>query len=164
MPIDVHLNTRLSGIGVAPVEPSAAAVKSEVFYTESRIFSLSSDAGATITQPSYGAAGSIFPEGYKDDYVDQSAIWNPFVGRFFWAMIRKPADGSNWPIRIACTSHQLLKGTGARSWLYFDITPAEIGLPEMVFDYPQLRSVHRGYTSLHISVTRARCQCRSWGP
>ena len=83
-----------------------------MFYPASLIFSLSSNAGATITQPSYGAAGSIFPEGYGDGYVDQSAIWNPFVGRFIWAMIRKPADGSKLPIRVAFTSKDLSRRAG----------------------------------------------------
>lgn len=113
MAITVHLNTQLSALGIGPVEPSAAAVDTDVFYPEARIFSLSSDAGVTITQPSYGAAGSIFPEGYGDDYVDQSAIWNPFVGRFVWAMIRKPADGSKWPIRLAFTSKDRFDTSGA---------------------------------------------------
>lgn len=138
MPVDLHLNTRLDPLGTGPIEPSAAAVGSQVFYPAALIFSLSSNAGATIAQPSYGAAGSIFPEGYGDGYVDQSAIWNPFVGRFIWAMIRKPADGSKLPIRVAFTSKDLLASSGARSWIYFDITPAQVGLPEMTFDYPQL--------------------------
>ena len=152
MAVNVHRNTQLSALGTGPIEPSAAAVESDVFYPASLIFSLSSDAGATITQPSYGAAGSIFPEGYGDGYVDQSAIWNPFVGRFIWVMIRKPADGSKFRIRVAFTSKDVVASSGARSWVYFDITTAQIGLPEMHFDYPQLTlGASRLYLTAHIA-------------
>lgn len=149
MGITVHLNTQLSALGIEPVEPSAAAVEADVFYPEGKIFSLSSNAGVTITQPSYGAAGSIFPEGYDGDYVDQSAIWNPFVGRFVWVMIRKPADGSKWPIRLAFTSKDRFETSGACSWIYLDITPAQIGLPDMVLDYPQLTL---GFSRLYVTA------------
>ena len=157
VPVNVHRNTQLAGLGVGPIEPSAAAVDTHVFYPVSLIFSLSSNAGATMTQPSYGAAGSIFPEGYADGYVDQSAIWNPFVGRFIWAMIRLPADGSKLPIRVAFTSKDQFASSGARSWVYFDITPAQVGLPEMTFDYPQLTlGASRLYLSAQIGNSEGK--------
>jgi hypothetical protein len=121
---------------MAPLEPSAAAVGTDVFYTASQMFLLSSDAGVSFTQPSYGAAGSIFPEGYE--FVDQSAIWHPYVGRFVWAMIREPADGGRFVIRVAFTSRDRFETSGARLWTYFDISPSLVGLPDMNFDYPQL--------------------------
>jgi hypothetical protein len=71
------------------------------------------------------------------------------VGRFVWAMLRKPRDGGpNW-LRVAFTSRELFAASEARSWIYFDITPAQVGQPERSFDYPQLTL---GHSTLYVTA------------
>ncbi len=130
-------NTEVMSIaGSSPMEPSSAVLGNDVFFPVWRVFSLSGDGGWTFTRPSHGTPVSVFPE--RDEFVDQSAIWSPTAARVVWAMIRKPADGSGYVIRVAFTSHSDLVATKAKAWTYFDITPSQLGLAGQKLDYPQL--------------------------
>jgi hypothetical protein len=154
MSVQVHRNTALSAIAVVEaLEPSVATAQGASFYTSWRIFYLSSDSGISFQQPSHGSAGSIFPEGFSDDYVDQSAIWSPLLGRFVWAMLRKPTGGGHYVIRIAFASRQMLSSSQARRWIYFDITPEQLGLRGRHLDYPQLSLAdHHLYITAHFAT------------
>jgi hypothetical protein len=113
MAVTLRANVALQPIGIGPLEPSVALTGSDAFYTAGQILYLSKDGGKTFA--ALRSAGSVFPEGFKAGYGDQSAIWSPNRGRVVWAMIFKPGDGSSTRVRIAYTSAaKAAKQRGAR--------------------------------------------------
>ncbi|MDQ6949227.1 MAG: hypothetical protein M3256_23965 [Actinomycetota bacterium] len=134
-------DSALIEIGVDPglqPEPTAAAVDELVLYTASKWHAVSTDGGASFSNP-WTFNGTVFGGDNKKHvpWGDESVIFAAGSNRFIWAMLYKEDVDGRFTLRVAFSGPKEVS-SGAAAWAYMDFDAEAFGRLGYSFDYPQL--------------------------